>query len=247
MLQGQVAIVTGASRGIGRATALELARLGAHVLVNYQRSAAAADEVVAAIKEVGGDALAFPADVCDENAVTAMVEAALTRWGRLDILVNNAGITADAPLARLKPEQWRLVIDTDLTSVFICSKAVLETMRQQGYGRIITVGSLAGLAGNVGQTNYAAAKAGIIGFSRALAREVAQQGITVNVVAPGYIETDMLEGVSPAIREWALGTIAMGRFGKVEEVATSVAFLAAPQASYITGHVLTVDGGWAMP
>src|SRR5690606_24108288 len=155
---------------------------------------------------------AFHADVCDPGAAKALIEAALEHWGRLDILVNNAGITADAPLIRLKPEQWHKVIETDLTAVFLCCQAALPAMRARGYGRIINVGSLAGLAGNVGQANYAAAKAALVGMSRALAREAATDGITVNVVAPGYIETDLVESISPAIKEWALGVIAMRRF-----------------------------------
>jgi len=246
-LHEQVAVVTGASRGIGRATALELAALGARVLVNYHSSAAAADEVVAAIVRAGGDAIVHQADVCDPDAARALVEAALARWGRLDILVNNAGITADAPFFRLKPEQWHKVIETDLTAVFLCCQAALPAMRARSYGRIINIGSLAGLAGNVGQANYAAAKAGLVGLSRALAREAATDGITVNVVAPGYIETDLVDTISPALREWALGAIAMHRFGTPDEVAAAVGFLASPRSSYITGHVLTIDGGWVMP
>ena len=246
-LRGQVAIITGGARGIGRATTIELAQAGARVLINYQRSAGAAEALAAEIVAAGGDAFAYQADVSDEQAVTGMVQAVLDRWGRIDILVNNAGITADAPLARLRPEQWQHVIDTDLTSVFLCCRAVIPTMQRAGYGRIVSVSSLAALAGNVGQTNYAAAKAGIIGLSRSLAREVARDGITVNVVAPGYVETDMIETVPEALRAWALQAIAIGRFGRPEEVAAAIRFLVSPRASYITGHVLTIDGGWVMP
>lgn len=246
-LQGQVAIVTGGARGIGRATTIELANAGARVVINYQRSAGAAESLAAEITAAGGEALSYQADVADEQAVTRMIQAALSRWGRIDILVNNAGITADAPMARLRPEQWQRVIETDLTSVFLCCRAVVPVMRTAGYGRIVSVSSLAALAGNVGQTNYAAAKAGIIGLSRSLAREVARDGITVNVVAPGYIETDMVETVPEALRAWALQAIALGRFGRPEEVAAAIRFLVSPRASYITGHVLTIDGGWVMP
>ena len=246
-LDGQVAIVTGASRGIGRGIALELAQRGAAIVVNYQRNAEGAAEVVAAIEAAGGSALPYSADVVVEQEVAAMIDVALQRWGRIDILVNNAGVTRDNLINRMKDEQWQSVLEIDLTSAYICSRAVLVPMRARGYGRIVSVGSLAGLTGNVGQANYAAAKMGLIALTKALAREVAADGIVVNAVAPGYIETDMLETVPQWLRDWALSVIPLKRFGQVEEVAAAVAFLASPAASYIIGHTLVLDGGWVMP
>lgn len=246
-LAGHVAVVTGASRGIGRATALELAHLGAYVVVNYRHNAAAAQDVVDRIIQAGGAARSYAADIRNGPAILAMIKTTLEDQGRLDVWVNNAGITADAPFLRLTDEQWSSVLETDLTAVFQCCQAILPPMQKQHYGRIINVSSLAGLVGNVGQANYVAAKSGLVGFSRSLAREVANDGITVNIVAPGYIETDMIESVPPALRQWALSAIAMGRFGQPEEVAVAIGFLASPKASYITGQVLTIDGGWVMP
>ncbi|HEY1014309.1 MAG TPA: 3-oxoacyl-ACP reductase family protein [Herpetosiphonaceae bacterium] len=246
-LTGQVAIVTGASRGIGRAVALELASWGARVAVNYQRSAAAAAAVVAEIEQAGGEALAVQADVTQPAEVAAMVRAALERWGALHILVNNAGVTRDNLFQRMKDADWDTVIDTDLTSAFLCAQAVLPAMRAAGYGRIVNVASLAGLAGNVGQANYAAAKMGLVGLTKALARELTGAGIVVNAVAPGFVETEMIESIPQWLREWALDVIPLKRFGEAEEIAPAVAFLASPAASYIIGHTLTIDGGWVMP
>ena len=246
-LVGQVAIVTGASRGIGRAIALELASWGVKVVVNYQTNAAKAAAVVAEITATNGTALAVQADVTQPVDVARLVQTTLEHFGALHILVNNAGITRDNLFQRLKDEEWDAVIEADLTSAFLCSQAVLPTMRAAGYGRIVNVASLAGLAGNVGQTNYAAAKMGLIGLTKALAREVTADGVVVNAVAPGYVETDMIESIPHWLRTWALDVIPLKRFGTAEEIAPAVAFLASPAASYIIGHVLTIDGGWVMP
>ncbi len=247
LLQDQVAIVTGASRGIGRAIALALSEAGARVVVNYHRNRTGAEEVAGLINGRGGEAMTHGADVVVPDAARAMIDLALDRWGRLDILINNAGVTRDAPFARMKDDQWRDVLEIDLTSAFVCAQAALPAMAARHYGRIVNVASLAGLAGNVGQVNYAAAKAGLISLTKALAREVGPLGITVNAVAPGYIETDMLEGVAPRQIDWALQAIPLRRLGGPEEVAAAVRFLALPEASYITGHTLVVDGGWVMP
>ncbi len=247
-LEDQVALVTGASRGIGRATALALAREGAAVVVNFREQAEAAAEVVREIETAGGRAQALQADVTDARAVRRMVEEALSRYGRIDILVNNAGTSRDRTMVRMKEEDWRVVLETNLTTAFLCSQAVLRPMIRQGYGRIVNVSSVAGLVGNVGQANYAAAKAGLVGLTKAMARELAAFGITVNAVAPTYVEgTSLFQTVPKRVKEWALTIIPMKRFARLEEVAAAIVFLASPEASYITGHVLVVDGGMTCP
>ncbi len=247
-LEGQVALVTGASRGIGRATALALAQEGAAVVVNFREQAEAAAEVVRAIEKAGGRARALQADVTDAGDVHRMVEETLSAYGRVDILVNNAGISRDRLMVRMKEEDWRAVLETNLTAAFLCSRAVLRPMIRQGYGRIVNVSSVAGLVGNVGQANYAAAKAGLVGLTKTMARELAAHGITVNAVAPTYVEgTNLFRTVPRGVKEWALTIIPMKRFARPEEVAAAIVFLASPEASYITGHVLVVDGGMTCP
>ncbi len=244
-LEGQVAVVTGASRGIGRAVAIALAASGAQVVVNYARSSTAADEVVAHITEAGGSAVAIQADVSQTDQVDALISGTLEKFGRVDILVNNAGITRDTLLLRMKLEDWQAVIDLNLTGVFLCTRAVAKIMLKQRSGRIINIASVAGQMGNPGQANYSAAKAGVIGFTKTVAKELASRGITVNAVAPGFIETDMTDELSNTdeIRKF----IPLGRFGQPEDIAGMVRFLAAdPAASYITGQVFNVDGGMVM-
>ncbi|WP_258361080.1 3-oxoacyl-[acyl-carrier-protein] reductase [Moorella sulfitireducens (nom. illeg.)] len=242
-LQDQVAIVTGASRGIGRATALRLAGAGARVVVNYAHQAGAAEEVVAAIEDGGGRAIAVPADVGDYQGAKKLIQTTIENFGRVDILVNNAGISRDNLIARLKPEDWDAVLRTNLTGVFNCCQAALKPMLRQRYGRIINLTSVVGLRGNAGQVNYAAAKAGVIGFTRALAKEVASRGILVNAVAPGFVTTDMTAALNETAREEFYRHIPLGRPGEPEEIAEVIFFLASPGARYITGQVLVVDGG----
>lgn len=246
-LEGKVAIVTGASRGIGRAIAEDLAANGASVVVNYNQSADEAQEVVAAIAESGGRAVAIQADVSDLAAAQELAKATRAEFGRIDILVNNAGTTRDQLLMLMKESDWDTVIDTNLKSMFNCCKAVLRPMlRQKSGGRIINISSVVGLAGQGGQTNYAASKAGIVGFTKSLAKEMGPRQITVNAVAPGYFPTELTAGLPEEIVEKALDYIPLGRLGKVEEVAHLVTFLASPKATYITGEVIRVDGGMAM-
>lgn len=244
-LTDQVAVVTGGSRGIGRATALALAAVGAQVVVNYARSSTAADEVVAAIAAMGGQAIAVQADVSDATQAENLIKAATEKWGRVDVLVNNAGITRDTLLLRMKPEDWQAVINLNLSGVFYCTRAVSKLMLKQRSGRIINIASVAGLMGNPGQANYSAAKAGVIGFTKTVAKEMATRGITVNAVAPGFIKTDMTGELSNT--EEILKYIPLGRYGEADEVAGLIRFLAAdPAAAYITGQVLTIDGGMVM-
>ncbi|MFQ5853419.1 MAG: 3-oxoacyl-[acyl-carrier-protein] reductase [Candidatus Binatia bacterium] len=245
-LQDKVAVVTGSSRGIGRAIALKLASLGAKVVVNYRSNAEAAQEVVETIGAQGGQAIAVQADVRNADDAKRLVKTAQTTYGGLDILVNNAGTTRDTLLARMSEKDWDLVINTNLKGAFNCTKVAMRPMMRQRYGRIVNITSVAGLAGNPGQANYSAAKAGLVGFTKAVAKEVGSRHITVNAVAPGYVPTDLTASLP---EEWKAKVIEMtplGRAGIPEEIASAVAFLVSDEASYITGVVLRVDGGLAM-
>lgn len=246
LLDGKTALVTGASRGIGRAIALCLAAEGARVAINYAGNVKAAEEVKAAIEAAGGTAILCQADIADSSAVEAMVANVVKEFGTIDILVNNAGITRDALLMRMKDEDFTKVLNTNLKGVFYCTKAVSKLMMKKRSGRIVNMASVVGLVGNAGQTNYAAAKAGVIGFSKSAAKELASRGITVNVVAPGFIGTDMTAGLPESVKEKMLTDIPLGRMGEAEDVANAVLFLASDQASYITGQVVNVDGGMVM-
>ncbi len=245
-LEGKVAVVTGASRGIGRAIAVELAKRGAAVVVNYNRSADKAQEVVETIRNAGGKAEAFQADVSYFDQAKALIDFAVKTFGGLHILVNNAGITRDNLIMLMKEEDWDEVIRVNLKSTFNCSKAAVRHMMRKRWGRIINITSVSGQIGNAGQTNYSASKAGQIGFTKALAREVASRNITVNAIAAGYIETDIWEGVPEDAIKSLMSMIPLGRKGEPEEIAYAAAFLASDQAAYITGQVLGVDGGMAM-
>lgn len=245
-LVGKVALVTGGSRGIGRAIALKLAENGADVAINYAGNTAAAEEVKAAIEQMGRKALLIQCSVADTDGVQAMVNQVVKELGRLDILVNNAGITRDGLLMRMKEADWDDVMNTNLKGVYNCSKAVMRTMMKQKSGRIVNMASVVGEMGNAGQANYAAAKAGVIGFTKSLAKEVATRGITVNAIAPGFIATDMTRVLSDDQKAEMARTIPLGRAGQPEDVANAVLFLASEGAAYITGQVLNVDGGMVM-
>lgn len=244
LLEDKIAVVTGASRGIGRAIAETLAAEGATVVVNYQTNAEAAEAVVSAITAAGGRALAIRADVSDTAAAEGLIKAAIDAFGHIDIVVNNAGTTRDTLLLSMKEEQWDVVLATNLKSVFnVCKAAARPMLRRKQGGRIINISSVSGIVGQPGQTNYAASKAGIIGFSKSLAKELGSRGITVNVVAPGFVLTDLTAGLSDELVQQTLGYIPLGRWGQAQEIAHAVAFLASDRASYITGEVLRVDGG----
>lgn len=245
-LNGKNALVTGGGRGIGRAICLELARQGARVAVNYSGSQAAAEQTVEECRALGVEAFAIQADVADGNSVTAMVKAVIARLGRLDILVCNAGITRDNLMPLLKEDDFDAVVDTNLKGAFLCMKAAYRPMMKQKYGRIVAVSSIVGLRGNAGQTNYAASKAGLIGLSKSLAKELAGRNVTVNVVAPGFIDTNMTAALPESAQQAILATIPMGRMGAAEDVAKAAAFFASDEAAYITGQVLCVDGGMAV-
>jgi 3-oxoacyl-[acyl-carrier protein] reductase len=244
-LAGKIALVTGASRGIGRVISESLAAAGATVVLGA-RDVARLAEAVAAIAAGGGQAEAVALDVANKAAVESAIAGLLSKYGRLDVLVNNAGITRDNLLLRMKTDEWNDVLATNLTGTFLCTQAAMKPMLKQRSGRIVNIASVVGLTGNAGQANYAASKAGILGFTKSVAREVASRGITVNAVAPGFIETDMTAAMTDKAREAILAAIPLGRVGQARDVAAAVAFLASDDAGYVTGQVLAVDGGFHM-
>ena len=245
-LNGKVALVTGASKGIGAAIALRLAERGARVAVNYNTSEGPAEQVAASIRDAGGDALTVRADVSDLPQVTAMVERISDDWGAVDILVNNAGIIGDSLLVRMTDEAWGQVIATNLNGTFYCTRSVLRAMVRKRWGRIVNISSVVGIRGNAGQANYSASKAGVLGFTKSLAKEVATRNITVNAVTPGYIRTDTVNVLPQHLKDRIMTWIPQGHFGEVDDIAHIVAFIASEKAKYMTGQVISVDGGMAI-
>ena len=245
-LKGKYALVTGAAKGIGRASALELAKRGVSVVVNYHSSKDAADNTVSEIKSYGVDSFSVRADVGNLDQVNNMIDKTTDLFGQIDILVNNAGIIDDGLLLRMSDTSWERVINTNLNGTFYCSRSVIRSMVRTRWGRIINIGSVVGLRGNIGQTNYTASKAAINGFTFALAKEVATRNITVNTITPGYINTDTVEGLSEKQKETIMTWIPMQKFGEVEDIATMVGFLASEKAKYVTGQIISVDGGMAI-
>jgi len=245
-LDGQIALVTGGSRGIGSAIALALGGLGAHVVINYRANLGAAERTLKDLVAEGGRGALAQFDVANESQIEEAIKKIIDLYGKIDILVNNAGVTYDNLLVRMKSEDWDQVVGTNLKGTVFCTKAVSRCMIRQRYGRIINLSSVVGQVGNAGQSLYAATKAGILGFTKAVAREVASRGITVNAVAPGFIETEMTAQLSEKLRSEFLHSIPLGRFGTCEEVAQVVAFLAGPAAGYITGQVVSINGGLYM-
>jgi len=246
MLKGKTAVVTGASRGIGRAIAIKLATLGVNIVVNYRNSYDAVQEVVKEIQALGARALAVQCDISSFKDVESMMKKSMEEFGSIDILVNNAGITKDGLLMRMKEEEFDSVIDINLKGAFNCTRHISAIMLKQRSGRIINISSVSGLTGNAGQVNYSSAKAGILGMTKAVAKELAGRGVTCNAVAPGYIQTDMTEGLADKVKENIMNAIPLKRLGTPEDVANAVAFLASEEAAYITGQVINVDGGMVM-
>ncbi len=245
-LVGKTALVTGASKGIGRASAIELATMGANIVVNYNTSEEEAEQTVKLVKALGVESFSHKANVGDLNEVTKMASTAEEIFGQVDILVNNAGVIDDGLLLRMKDEAWERVINTNLNGTFYCSRAVLRSMVKARWGRIINIGSVVGLRGNIGQTNYTASKAAINGFTFALAKEVATRNITVNTITPGYIHTDTVDVLSDKQKDTIMTWIPMQRFGEVEDISAMVGYLASQKAKYVTGQVISVDGGMAI-